>query len=93
MINWNLQILNICGNFECTNMTDHIFEMAGLGLFGDYFFVKSNSRIRFSNELSSFSVNMDTLKMILTFVHAHINMSSRIFSSSISQNKFFSSEV
>jgi len=70
-------------------MADHIFEMAGLGLFWDYFFLKSNSKIRFPNELSSFSVNVDTLKMILTFVHAHINMCSRIFSSSISLNKFF----
>ena len=70
-------------------MADHIFEMAGLGLFCDYFFVKSNSKIRFPNELSSFSVNVDTLKMILTFEHAHINMCSRIFSSSISLNKFF----
>ena len=38
--------VNISGNYERTDTADHILEMAGLGLFCDYFFTTTVAKIR-----------------------------------------------
>ena len=62
-INWQLikTTLHICisSNFECSKQADHIWEMAGLGLFCDYFF---------TNHICKVVVNYKRYTLIL-YVH------------------------